>query len=119
MPIYCSLIAIAAGSFLSFISLRYIEEGKQRYELEINDQVVSLQLIDGRGRPHNKSQIRLSDLISAEYYISKDTAALLLHSQYRKLEIPLWPFGLQAERDIVASIKSHGIKTIAVATPIR
>jgi hypothetical protein len=118
LPLYCSFVVMAAGTYLTFFTGNYIEDSKQQYELQIDSKQISLSVYNQYKNTRIKQQISLGELISAEYFTTKDVSSLFLHGKNNDLEIPLWTFGPQAEHKVIDYIKAHGIETTYIPSPV-
>ena len=99
------------------LTLRFIQEGKQ-HELQIDGDSIILSTFDERQGTKDKEQISLKEVFSAEYFVPLDTSSLLLNGSSNSLEIPLWSFGPDAEREIVGQIQARGVQILGIPTDI-
>ena len=108
-----ALAASAFGSLLTFMAYSIIRDGKRRFSLEINDSEAVLVVQD---MMHNKKSVQmvlLKDIEYAEFYPYRDSATIIFHSSYTKMEVPLWPFGNQIE-DVLDYLDGLGVRIIDV-----
>ena len=108
-----ALAASAFGSLLLYMAYCIVRDGKRKFSLELNDSEAVLVVCD---RMHNKKAVQmvlLDDIEYAEFYPYRDSATIILHSSYTKMEVPLWPFGAQIS-DVLDFLDGRGIKIIDV-----
>lgn len=119
MPFYFLFIAMLGGTYLAFVTISYIKDSKQQYELQINGKQITLLAFDKDRNTRTRQQISLGELISAEYFTPRDTSSLFLHGKNNDVEIPLWTFGPQQEYIVIDYLKAHGVKTIDVPSTVQ
>jgi len=102
----------AFAFFVAMLSFHGLRDSQQKHVLTIDGDQVSLYSYDQQLRMRVNKQISLEDVTSAEYFQPSDTASLVLNGGASNLEIPLWAFGQETEKQIVNCVKSSGVKII-------
>lgn len=112
------LTVAALSPFLFFVSYQRIKDAFDIYELELGGDQVKLSLFNRAGEWKKKQSFYLKDIRRAEYYQTRDTASIVLRTLTEDMDIPLWSFGPNAERQIVEYVHSRGIKTVGIPNDV-
>jgi hypothetical protein len=113
------LVAIAFAAYLLFVTKRWERDSQMCFEVELGGKVIKLISYDELEKRRVTQNISLNDVLTAEYFEPRDTACLvLLDRDKNTVEIPLWPFGPEAERQIVDYVRACGIKLIGNPNPM-
>ena len=111
--IYIALIlSTSIVGFLLFSTLMaraVIKDMTRRYELEVNPSELVVTSYD-RGGKGKSIMILLGDITYAEYY---SWTSMIVHTDYKTFEVPLWPLGNRS-RDLVDYLIGHGVNVIDI-----
>ena len=105
----------AFGLWLGFITFNWVDASSQTHDLQIDGDIVELQTFDTKRRQHTTQQISLDEVQTAEFYTPSDTASLTLNGRAGKsLEIPLWSFAPESQKQILSYVRERGVNLISV-----
>lgn len=115
ITIACASIGFAC--FLGMMTSTLLKDRTRRYILELTDTEVVLYVYEGKGKKTRRAtqMVLLDDIEFAEYYPYRDSCAVILHTQYAHMEIPLWPFGRHAQ-DVLDFLDGRGVIIVNVQT---
>lgn len=114
-----AMLTVAALSpFLFVFSYQRIKDAFDTYELELGGEQVKLSLFNRAGELKKKQTFYLKEIRRAEYYQTRDTASIVLRTVTDDMDIPLWSFGPDAERQIVEFVRTRGIKTVGIPNDV-
>jgi hypothetical protein len=72
-----------------------------------------LVVTDRKAKKKGTQMLLLADVIYAEYYPYNDSASIIFHTNYARMEVPLWPMGERAQ-DVVDFLDGRGVRVINV-----
>lgn len=111
-PLYGSLVAVAVGglvAFMGFLTFSWVRDRRMSYELKIDADALTLVSYDTKRDHRIIDHVQLSQITYAEYYPAGDVSALLLRTEMKEIDIPLWSFGPEAEREILIQLQMKGV----------
>lgn len=106
---------VAYCGFLTLATYKLVGDGKREYTVELTDSEVVLNVIDHMRRKRGVNMVLLNDVRYAEYYPFPDSASVILHTSYASMEVPLWPFGSQAQ-DVIDFLEGTGVRVCNVCS---
>jgi len=110
------LLLLSLSTFallLGFLTYSTISDACRDYEFEIRDNEAFLMIRDRLRHRSITQMVLLSDVKYAEYYPYQDSASIILHSPYVRMEVPLWPMGSSGQ-DVVDFLIGRGIRVVNV-----
>lgn len=99
--LYCGYLSLAAYKLMG--------DGRRDYMVELTDSECILNVVDNLHHKHAMNMVLLNDVRYAEYYPYPDSASVILHTPYASMEVPLWPFGSQAQ-DVIDFLEGSGVR---------
>jgi hypothetical protein len=107
--------ALAFTCFLCLMAKTLIRDGSRRYFLELTDTEAVLNVFEGKGAKRKRAtqMVLLDDIQYAEYYPYRDSSAVILHTTYAHMEVPLWPMGSHAQ-DVLDFLEGRGVPVVNV-----
>lgn len=108
------LVAVAFGAYIFAMTQLRARENRQKVELKIDNNTLSLSIFDPAEEFSTNQTIDLKDVTIAEYYPGKDAGSLTLRGHQHNLDIPLWTFGPQVEKKIIAYMRAHNVRLITI-----
>jgi hypothetical protein len=111
--IVIAMCTLAYCGYLSLCAYRLMGDGKRAYFVELTDSEVVLNVVDHLHHKRGTNMVLLNDVKYAEYYPFPDSASVILHTSYASMEVPLWPFGSQAQ-DVIDFLEGSGVRIINV-----
>jgi len=115
-PLWGSLLLASLAAFatlLDFLSYTTLRDSCRDYIFEITDTDAVLLVIDRLHRRRSMQMVLLDDIKYAEYYPYKDSASIIFHAPYTKMEVPLWPMGARSQ-DVVDFLLGRGVRVVNV-----
>lgn len=113
--IVIAMCTLAYCGYLSLASYKLLGDGKRDYMVELTDSEVVLNVIDHLHHKRGTQMVLLNDVRYAEYYPFPDSASVILHTPYTSMEVPLWPFGSQAQ-DVIDFLEGSGVRICNVVS---
>lgn len=114
---YWAVVMIAAsvafGTLLIHVGYTLVRDGKRKLTLELTSTEAVLIVKDELNNRQATQMVLLDDVIYGEYYPYRDSATIILHTSYAKMEIPLWPMGSRAQ-DALDFLDGWGINIVNV-----
>jgi hypothetical protein len=111
----CVLFAAVAAFAIVLSTLTYTSVHRicrdYVFELTVNDAV--LIVIDRLSKRQSTEMVVMDDIKFAEYYPYPDSACIILHTSYAKMEVPLWPM-IHGGGDVLDFLKGRGIRVVNV-----
>lgn len=78
------------------------------FELLVESDVLFLFSVDKKQNRRLSREVALSSVSEADYYPSADASTIILHSEGKSdLELPLWAFGQEPEKQIVDYLRTR------------
>jgi hypothetical protein len=111
-------LVCAFGLYLVFVTDVWTKASKHSYELTVDGDLIRLSTYDAQAKIRSIQEMSLRDVSSAEYYLPRDCSSLLLQGLGGSIELPLWAFGPDAEREIVAQVRARGAQIIGIPTDV-
>ncbi len=105
--------AIAFATFLTVMARSLWRDARRHYVLELTDTDAVLNIVDYSSKRRSTQMVLLDDIRYAEYYPYRDSAAVILHTSYAQMEVPLWPLGRHAQ-DVLDYLEGRGVRVINV-----
>lgn len=105
--------ALAFSTFLTFMARALIRDQWRHYVLELTDTDAVLNVVDLRSKKRCTQMVLLDDIKYAEYYPYRDSSAVILHTSYAHMEVPLWPLGKHGQ-DVIDYLEGRGVKVVNV-----
>lgn len=109
----CSVLAF--GICLGCITHNMLRDAFRAYVFELSDMDAVLTVKDKLKGSSSTQMVLLNDIKYAEYYPYKDSACIIFHAPYIKMEVPLWPMGTHGQ-DVVDFLGGRGVKVVNVQT---
>ncbi|MBP9093098.1 hypothetical protein KBI23_18880 [bacterium] len=107
------LSSVTFGALLTLFGLGLIRDSRREYLLELTESEVVLVVTDRKAKKKGTLMLLLADVTYAEYYPYTDSASIIFHTNYSKMEVPLWPMGDRAQ-DVVDFLDGRGVRVINV-----
>lgn len=107
------LSSITFGALLTLFGFGLIRDSRREYLLELTESEVVLVVTDRKAKKKGTQMLLLADVIYAEYYPYNDSASIIFHTNYSRMEVPLWPMGERAQ-DVVDFLDGRGVRVINV-----
>jgi len=107
------LSTLAYCAYLGAAGYKIFADCRRKYILELTATEAVLSVIDQSRKKQSTKMVLLSDVNYVEYYPYQDCASLILHAPYADMEVPLWPFGPQAQ-DVIDFLEGRGVHVINV-----
>lgn len=104
--------------YLGLAAHKLVGDGKRQYCLELTDTEAVLSVSDHMTKKRSTQMVLLNDIVYGEYYPYPDSCLIILRAPYADMEVPLWPFGPQAQ-DAVDFLEGRGVKVINVQSDDR
>lgn len=111
-------LVCAFALYMAFVTDVWTKASKHSYELTVDGDLIRLSTYDTQARIRSIQEISLRDVASAEYFLPRDCCSLLLQGIAGSIEIPLWAFGPDAERQIVSQVRARGAQIIGIPTDV-
>lgn len=105
--------AVAFASLLTHVGYSLVRDGKRKLTLELTSTEAVLIVLDEMNNKQATQMVLLDDIIYGEYYPYRDSATIILHTDYAKMEIPLWPMGERAQ-DALDFLNGRGVNIVNV-----
>jgi hypothetical protein len=115
-PLWGALLLASLAAFaslLGFLSYTIVRNSCRDYIFEITDTDAVLLVIDRLRRRRSMQMVLLEDIKFAEYYPYRDSASIIFHAPYTKMEVPLWPMGSRGQ-DVVDFLLGRGVRVVNV-----
>lgn len=113
--IVIAMCTLAYCGYLSLAAYKLMGDGKRDYMVELTDSEVVLNVVDHLHHKRGMNMVLLNDVKYAEYYPFPDSASVILHTSYASMEVPLWPFGTQAQ-DVIDFLDGSGVRIVNVVS---
>ena len=115
--VYWSIVlggsALAFSFFLGFMAFTLVRDSKRRYVLELSENEAVLNVHDGLSKKTCTQMVLMDDITYAEYYPYCDSSAIIFHTSYAQMEVPLWPLGSKST-DVLDFLDGRGVKVVNV-----
>ncbi len=111
--ILIGLSSITFGVLLTLFGVSVVRDSKREYVLELTESEVVLTVIDRYAKKKTTQMLLIDDVTYAEYYPYADSSAIIFHTNYALMEVPLWPMGARG-RDVVDFAEGRGVHVINV-----
>lgn len=112
------LSTIAYCFYLGMASHKIWADSRRQYCLELTESEAVLSVIDRLRKSQSTQMVLLEDVRYGEFYPYPDSASLIMHTSYVDMEVPLWPFGAQAQ-DALDFLEGRGVHIINVQSDER
>jgi len=115
-PLWGLLLLASLAAFatlLGFLSYFMLRDSCRDYIFELTDADAVLTVVDRLRRRKAMKMVLLEDIKYAEYYPYRDSACIILHAAYTKMEVPLWPMGSRGQ-DVVDFLLGAGVRVVNV-----
>lgn len=105
--------ACAFSTLLIYTGYSIIRDQKRRFTLELTDCEAVLTVVDGMHNRKATQMVLVDDIVYAEYYPYRDSATIILHTHYARMEVPLWPMG-EKSQDALDFLAGRGVNIVNV-----
>ena len=115
-PLWGALLLASLAAFatlLGYLSYTTLRDYCRNYIFEITDTDAVLIVVDRLRRRRFMQMVLLDDIRYVEYYPYKDSASIIFHAPYTKMEVPLWPMGNRGQ-DVVDFLMGRGLRVVNV-----
>lgn len=99
--------------FLSFMTYSMVRDAYRSFVFELTDSDAVLYVYDRLKKRKSTQMVLLDDVTYVEYYPYRDSAAMILHTSYAQMEVPLWPMGEQV-KDVIDFLDGRGLRIVNV-----
>ncbi|MBX9948975.1 MAG: hypothetical protein K2Y39_07425 [Candidatus Obscuribacterales bacterium] len=109
------LIASTSGFslFLGLMTYSMVRDANRSFVFELTDSDAVLYVYDRLKKRKSTQMVLLDDVKYVEYYPYSDSSAMILHTAYAQMEVPLWPLGEQV-KDVIDFLDGRGVKIFNV-----
>jgi hypothetical protein len=116
--ILITLSTLVYCTYMGIVAVKLLGDSRRKYLLELTQTEAVLSTVDRADAVGSTKMVLLDDVKYAEYYPYPDSASAILHAPYADMEIPLWPFGAQAQ-DAIDFLAGRGITIVNVLSDDR
>lgn len=107
------LSTIAYCIYLGVAAYKIYADSRRQYALELTATEAIITTVDSLRKKNSTQMVLLADVKYIEYYPYPDCASVIFHAPYADMEVPLWPFGAQAQ-DALDFLEGRGITIVNV-----
>jgi hypothetical protein len=107
------LSTLAYCTYLGIAGYKIYADSRRQYVFELTPTEAIISTIDHLRKKKSTQMVLLADVKYIEYYPYPDCASAIFHAPYTDMEVPLWPFGAQAQ-DVLDFLTGRGIQIVNV-----
>lgn len=107
------LSTLAYCVYLGVAGYKIYADSRRQYVLELTGTEAILSVIDTLRKKKSTQMVLIADVKYVEHYPYPDCSSIILHAPYTDMEVPLWPFGTQAQ-DVLDFLEGRGVQVVNV-----